>query len=107
MPLPDINEVGFAAWQDAVRAQGGIASGPPLKEFDGGWARLCFAGERGHYWQPHRKAPAAITSRGLTRVWRSLCHFNGTTHESAPALALGNAARCKHCQRQANKLRLR
>jgi hypothetical protein len=85
---------------------GGISSGPPISEFKGGWARLCFVGEKGHYWQPHRKVAGAITSHGATRIYQSLCRAIGTTSNKAPALALGNRPRCKHCQRQANKLRL-
>lgn len=107
MDLPDINQVGDVAWREAVRAAGGKASDGPIRSFAGGWAMLFPLCDRGHYWQPNRHTPQGICPHGRAGIWRSLCHVDGRTTDKLPAVGLGNYPRCKHCQRQANKLRLK
>ena len=106
MTLPDINVVGHLAWAQAVRDSGGLASDGPIADFANGWAKLGFIGDKTHYWRPARGASDAIGPRGRVKLLRSLCQLDGTTTEQVPAFKPGNYPRCRHCQRQANKLRL-
>ena len=102
---PDLHGLSVEEFRQAVRDSGGKASDGPIAGFRAGWAIVPFVGSLGHYWRPSRVADGIVNGKRV-QLWRSLCQIDGGTTQQAGALSLGNFARCKNCQRQANKLRL-
>lgn len=106
-PAPDVYASTFTVKGSvAPRPDNGGKTGSRIEGFRQGWAFIPFVGTFGmcHYWRPNRTTPDGIVNGKRVQLWRSLCQVLGGTTEQADAMT--GWARCKHCQRQASKLRL-
>lgn len=78
-------------------------SGGPIEGFTGGWAKLCFIGEKPHYWQENtdrvRKHVPGMSAD--MRTYISLCGVSGYSTPKAPPLGAGNYPVCKRCLKKA------
>ncbi|WP_333676808.1 hypothetical protein [Dyella sp.] len=95
---------------DKINAEYRVAmfSGGPIENFTGGWAKLCFVGEKPHYWRDDTEAlkkqltPDLLESLPAdVRFYRSLCGVFGTSADKTPPLGAGNFPPCKRCMKKA------
>lgn len=88
-----------------AREPGAVCSGPPIAGFEGGWAKMPFAGEVPHYWRRNRYFQDFYVPNA--KHWDSLCGTLSTaTVPQAPAFGIGTYRICRHCERIANLKRI-
>lgn len=74
-------------------------SGAPIPDLKQGWALLCFAGSRGHYWKEDTTTmEPTIAEGGRVRYYRAACGLVGLTRPKAPAMGVGSWPRCRRCE---------
>lgn len=70
----------------------GWASGGPIASFAGGWARIPFSGEYGHFWR---------ATGGAARPYVSSCGLAAPTAKPGVSpLGVGTGPLCRHCMRK-------